>query len=171
MGRFEKLNQDIRQLAEKILEDQDLCKLIYYPDNNPLDPSQPAVNGKREIMDKRLILFRPKLPLATETGTYVTIIPSRMRPSKGEHYINTLLTFRIYCHEEIRTIYYYDGNRNVKKGDRPLIIADKIMELMDTVNFSIGKPNLDIVDVISNNDSTFSGYVIGYSDVDFRNQK
>jgi len=167
MGRFEKLNQDVRQLAEKILEDQDLCKLIYHPDNNPLD--MPNVNGKKEIIDKRLILFRPKLPLADEVGTYVIVRPTLMRSIKGEHYIRTTLRFFIYCHEKVRDIHYYDADGNDKKGDRALLIVDKIEKFMDSVNFSIGKENFGGVDEIANNDATFSGYVVSYLDVDFRN--
>ena len=122
-------------------------------------------------MDKRLILFRPKLPLATETGTYVMIRPSTMRPSKGDHYIKTVLRFFIYCHETARDIYYYDENNNDRKGDRALLIVDKIEKFMDSVNLSVGKENFGGVDEISNNDASFSGYVVSYTDVDFRNQK
>lgn len=168
MGRFEKLNDDIRQLADKILENQDLCKLIYYPDSDPLDQS--SVNGKREILDKRLLLFTPKLPLAKETGTFVIIRPSPMRPSKGEYYIKTTLRFYIYCHKDIRDIYYYDSYGDDKKGDRALLIVDKIEEFMQNIGLSIGKENFGGVDEIANNDSTFSGYVVSYFDVDFRNQ-
>lgn len=167
-GRFEKLNEDVRQLAEKILEDQDLCKLIHYPDNNPLD--QPNINGGKAILDERLLLFTPKIPLANETGTYVIIRPTSMRASKGEYYIKTILRFFIYCHKDIRDIYYYDSNGNSKKGDRALLIIDKIEEFMDNIDFSIGKANFGGVDEIANSDATVSGYVVSYKDVDFRNR-
>ena len=71
MGRFKKLNDDVRKLGEMILQDQDLCKLIYYPDDNPLE--QPNINGRRTILGDRLLLFTPKLPLAKEEGTFVSI--------------------------------------------------------------------------------------------------
>lgn len=162
MGRFEKLNDDIRQLANKILDNQDLCKLIHYPDSNPLD--MPRVNGRSDILDKRLLLFRPKLPLATETGTYVTIRATSMRSSKGDYYIKTVLRFFVYCHEEARSVHYGEG----KKGDRALLIVDKIEEFMESINFGIGKENFGGVDEVANNDATFSGYVVSYLDVDFR---
>ena len=169
MGRFEKLNDDIRQLANKILEDQDLCKLIYYPDSNPLD--MPKVNGRKDILDKRLLLFRPKLPLAEETGTYVSIRPTSMRSSKGDYYIKTVLRFFVYCHEDVRNIYYYDTDGAKMTGDRALLIVDKIEEFMESINFGIGKENFGGVDEVANNNATFSGYVVSYLDVDFRNQK
>ena len=174
MGRFEKLNDDIQELADKILADQDLCKLIHYPENNPLE--QPNINGKKHILDKRLLLFTPKIPLADASnntqdhGTYVTIRPTRLRPSKGGNYIISLLCFDIYCHKDVRPIYYKDKDDNDKNGDRAILIMDRIEELMDGVNFSIGKDNLDGAGEIANSNTTFSGYTIAYTDVDFRNQ-
>ena len=47
------------------MQDQDLCKLIHYPNTHPLD--QPDINGYNTILDKRLLLFTPKIPLAGET--------------------------------------------------------------------------------------------------------
>lgn len=168
MGRLEKLNDDIRHLADEVLNDEELCKFIHYPNNNPLD--KPIVNGKKAILDKRLLLFTPKIPLATETGTYVIIRPTNIRAIKGDYYLKTTLRFFIYCHESIRDIYYYDENGNDKKGDRAILIADRIERFMDTVGFSIGKEDFGGVDEVGNNDSTFTGYVLSYKDVDFRSQ-
>ena len=61
MGRFAKLNNDIQQLGLKMLENQDICKLIYYPDSQIID--KPDVDAD-EILHKRLFLFTSKLPLA-----------------------------------------------------------------------------------------------------------
>ena len=172
MGRFAKLNTDIQKLADKIMEDQDLCKLIYYPHSRPLD--QPDVNGYNTILDKRLLLFTPKIPLADQEtqddGTYVMIRPTRLRPTKGGHYIISLLIFDIYCQKDIRTIYYKDDNGNTVKGDRALLIMDKIEDIINSVDIGIGKDNLDGVEEIANRNVTFSGYAIGYVNVDFRNQ-
>lgn len=168
MGRFEKLNDDIRQLAEKILEDQDLCKLIHYPDNNPLD--MPKVNGKKDILDKRLLLLAPKFPLATEVGSYISIRVPISRPSSGGSYIASLLYFDIFVHEKSRDVYYKDKDGNVKYGNRAKVIEDRIETFMSSINIGVGKPSLDGSYEISNNDATFSGYSLRYKDVDFRNQ-
>ena len=167
MGRFKKLNDDVRKLGEMILQDQDLCKLIYYPDDNPLE--QPNINGRRTILGDRLLLFTPKLPLAKEEGTYVSIRPSRFKPTKGGYFIVSLLCFYIYCQKDIRPIMYKDKEGNIKTGDRVILIMDRIEEIMNNVNFSVGKDNLYDITEIANNNATFSGYVMGYEDVDFRN--
>lgn len=166
MGRLKKLNDDIHELANIILEDQDLCKLIYYPDSNPLD--KPDINGKKYILDKRLLPFTPKLPMVEETGSYVTIRTPRLKPTKDEYYIVSMLCFDVYCHKDIRPIYYKDDKGNVKKGDRAILIMDKIESIMKDVELSIGKCTLDTIAEIANTKAIFSGYTAGYIDVDFR---
>lgn len=168
MGRFEKLNDDIQLLADKILADQELCKLIHYPDNNPLD--QPNVNGKRHILDKRLLLFTPKIPLAEEQGTYVLIRVPNFRPTKGGYFISSLLLFDVYTHSKSKVIYYTDENGNEKKGDRVMLILDKIDKVMEGLGIGIGQDNLNGGGEVANANATFSGHSIGYANVDFRNQ-
>lgn len=164
MGRFEKLNDDIQALADKILDDQDLCKLIYYTNNDPLD--QPDINGKRHILDKRLLLFTPKIELASTEGTYVLIRVPNFRPSKGGYYISSLLLFDVYVHKDIKTIYYSDG----KRGDRAMLILDRIEKIMEDLDIGIGQDNLNGGGEVANNNATFSGHSISYANVDFRNQ-
>ncbi len=166
MGRFEKLNDDIQALADKILEDQELCKLIHYPDNNPLD--QPDINGQRYILDKRLLLFTPKIDLADTTGTYVLVRVPNFRPSKGGHYISSLLLFDVYVHKDIRVVYYKDEQGNDKKGDRVMLILDRIERVMEGLDIGIGQDNLNGGGEVANNNATFSGHSIGYTNVEFR---
>ena len=169
MGRFKKLNDDIKQLGDMVLQDQDLCKLIYYPDDNPLE--QPDING-RKILGERLLLLTPKLPLAKEEGTYVSILPTNIMlvPNRGDLFIRCLLCFEIYCHIKSRPIMYKDKNGNIRDGDRVVFIMDKIEEIMDNIEFSIGEPKLNGARVISNTNATFSGYEITYKDFDFKNR-
>lgn len=171
MGRLSKLNTDIRLLTDKILENQDLCKLIYYPNKYPL--SQPDINGYETILDKRLLPFTPKIPLrgkdedTQDDGTYVSIRPIRFRPSRGNQYIVSILVFDIYCEKDIRAVYYEEDEREVK-GDRALLIMDKIIDIMDETQIGIGKDTMNIVEEIYNRNATFSGYRLGYTDVDFK---
>jgi hypothetical protein len=169
MGRFEKLNDDMQMLADKILADQDLCKLIHYPDNNPLD--QPDVNPEI-IRDERLLLFTPKIPLAEEQGTYVIVLPTNIAlvPNSGNQFIRCLLVFDIYSHQNIRNVYYKDKQQNDKKGDRVILIMNKIEEIMKNIGFSIGDSELNGARIISNSNATFSGYEISYKDFDFKSR-
>lgn len=168
MGRFEKLNDDIRLLAEKMLVNQDLCRLIHYSDINPLSADLSDVNGKKDVMDKRLILFSPKLPTGKEVGTFVNIRPVSMRASQGDYYIKTRLRFCIFCHKDASVIYYKDNEGETKKGNRAMLILDRITNFMEDVDIGIGKENIGGIEEICNRDSSFAGYMIDYLNVDFR---
>lgn len=166
MGRFEKLNDDIQSLADKVLENQDLCKLIYYSETSPID--MPVVNGKRDVMNKRLLLFTPKFPLIEEVGTFVTIRPTPMNVVGSEQFIRTNLVVSVFCHKKARRIRYRDSNGITKYGDRAILIVDMIAKEFEKVNTSIGKNSLKNIYEITNSDSTFSGYNMMYEDIDFR---
>lgn len=166
MNKFEKLNNDIQELGKRLSDNQDLCRLIHYPQPQPFE--QQPVNGKREVLHKRLLLFSPKLPLAKETGTYVSVRVPRFAPSRDGFYMASIICFDVYSHNEVREIYYYDSKGNPVRGDRPVLILSKIDEIMQDFDLGVGKSKLDRVDEISNSDARFSGYSAWYLDVDFR---
>lgn len=167
MGRFAKLNNDIQQLGLKMLENQDICKLIYYPDSQIID--KPDVDAD-EILHKRLFLFTSKLPLAAEQGTYVMIRPYRFRPSGGGHFIISLLCFDIYVHQNARRIVYKDSHGEFLSGDRALMIMDKIDEFMNGngIGISINKDNLDGSSEVESRNAEFAGFTLAYRDISFR---
>lgn len=167
MGRFAKLNNDIQQLGLKMLENQDICKLIYYPDSQIID--KPDVDAD-EILHKRLLLFTSKLPLAPEVGTYVMVRPYRFAPSSGGYFIVSLLCFDIYVHQKsARRIVFKDSKGEFLSGDRVLLLMDKIDEFMNNgVNFNVGKENLDGSTEIDTRNAEFAGFTLAYKDVDFR---
>ncbi|HOA80761.1 MAG TPA: hypothetical protein PKK61_06835 [Defluviitaleaceae bacterium] len=167
MGRFAKLNNDIQQLGLKMLENQDICKLIYYPDSQIID--KPDVDAD-EILHKRLFLFTSKLPLAAEQGTYVMIRPYRFRPSGGGHFIISLLCFDIYTHQDARRIVFKDSKGELLSGDRILMIMDKIDEFMNGngIGISINKDNLDGSSEVESRNAEFAGFTLAYRDISFR---
>ena len=167
MGRFAKLNNDIQQLGLKMLENQDICKLIYYPDSQIID--KPDVDAD-EILHKRLLLFTSKLPLAAEQGTYVMIRPYRFRPSGGGHFIISLLCFDIYTHQDARRIVFKDSKGELLSGDRILMIMDKIDEFMNGngIGISINKDNLDGSSEVESRNAEFAGFTLAYRDISFR---
>lgn len=172
MGRFEKLNRDINKIADKMMENQEICKLIHYPSKYPLD--QPNVNGYRDILDKRLLLCTPKIPLTgveedtKDNGTYIIIRPTGMSSSQGGQYVKSRLYFDIFCEKSTRVVYYKDEDGVKVKGDRALLLMDKIDEFMINSNLGIGRDNLGTVNDIANRNATFSGYSLEYINVDFR---
>ena len=162
MRRFEKLDHDIQFLIDKMLEDEDLCKLIHYPDKYPL--SKPSLNWEKHLYDKRLFSLRNKMPLAAKEGSYILVRIPNYRSSKGGHYISSMLLFDVYCHVNTKTVYDNEGNRR----DRALMIIDRIESIMENLGIGIGEDNLNGGGEVSNQDGTFQGCSVGYVNVDFR---
>lgn len=167
MGRFLKLNNNIQILGMKMLQDQDLCKLIYYSDTEIIN--KPNVDPD-DILHKRLLLFTSKLPLADQTGTYVNIRPYRFNPNNSGHFIISLLCFDIYVHQDIRRVIFKDDNNKFISGDRALVIMDKIDSFMNSNknNVCVSKANLDGGAEIDTRNAVFAGFTLGYKDISFR---
>lgn len=165
-GRFEKLNDDIQELALQVLRNQNLCKLIYYPDiDNPL--GKPDIRGERLISDKKVILFNHKMPLTERGRTYLIIRPDNFRPSRGGAYIKCSLIFEVYSSEDIRSI-TYDKDGELKSGDRVLLILNEIDNIMQESDISIGENNFISGGSAGNRNSSITGFGLQYNDVDFR---
>ncbi len=166
MNRFIKLNQDIQNLAVKLLEDVEVRKLIYYPDTQLVDKPDVEID---DILHKRLLLFTSKLPLAVEKCTYVMIRPFRFQPSDGGQFVITYLCFDIYVHQGIRRVVFEDNNGEILSGDRVLLLMGMIDSFMSKgVNFNVGRENLDGSTEIDSRNAEYAGYTLAYRDVDFR---
>lgn len=157
MGRFLKLNKDISALARKLLTNQDLCKLLYYDVENPLE--QEDIDAYK-VYNTRLVMFMPKIfDDKNDRGCYLMIRPIEIKSSTGGYYAISNLVFDIMCHYK---------NRKITGGDRVLYIADIIDKMMQDTRIGIGKSNLVIADEIVNRNAVFGGYGLVYKDVDFR---
>lgn len=155
MGRFLKLNNDMQIIADKLLENQDLCKLLAYEGNNPL--SMPKVRTS-DIMNKRL-LFSSRIFDVDEVGSYLTVRFAGGKPSKGGYFIHSTFFVDILIHQDAR---------NVIGGQRVNFMADIIEEIMANLDISIGKVSLyDVVEIVSNN-ASFAGLRLVYRDTDFK---
>lgn len=162
MGRFNKMNRDIYTLAEEMLEDQRLCKLIYYSGQHPL--RQPDINGVRHLLNKRVLPFGKKIPQVDREGTFILIRPENIRSIQGNNYLRAQLVFEIYTSEKDKIIYDEDN----KPCSREMLIMDGIEAFMKNINLSVGKNNFGMAGSIETRNSEFTGYSVVYNDVDFR---
>lgn len=167
MGRFAKLNNDIQQLGLKMLENQDICKLIYYKDAKIID--KPDVDSSK-ILNKRLFLFTSKLPMTPTEKTYVMLRPLKFRPSKGGYFVVSLLCFDIYVHQNVRRVVFKNKNGEIESGDRALMLMDKIDEFMNSNKngVCVSKDNLDGASEIDTRNAEFAGFTLAYRDISFR---
>jgi len=103
MGYFKELNQAINKTLEILLTSNDLCKLLYYNDTNPL--SQSNVSDPSSLILSKIFPF-PQIPESQEdVVSLINVYFSNMQPySPNNGAKKELLTFDIMSHLNIWTI-------------------------------------------------------------------
>jgi hypothetical protein len=62
LSKFSQLNQDINRVLDKLVSNQDLCKLLYYTNDSPLDES--------DIQDTSSLLYSLIFPYPISVETF-----------------------------------------------------------------------------------------------------
>jgi len=120
MAYFNNLNNSIMVALQLLLADQDLCKLLYYAEPNPL--SQP------NIPDTDILLMRNIFPLPKEPdsdkdqNTILCVYFYESQPYHNSGFRKVWICFDIICHLNAWMI---DG------GIRPYAISNKIDALFN----------------------------------------
>lgn len=69
MANFDKLNDNVTSVLMRLIESQDLCKLLSYSSSNPYEESD--IEDTSSLINTKIFPF-PKLPTATtEAGSFV----------------------------------------------------------------------------------------------------
>ncbi len=119
---FSTLEIKIRKIVEKVIESQDLCKLIYYNQPNPLD--QPDITDTSIlIMDK--IFPLPKYSFSeTDKGSRINIYFKNSQPYENNSgFRQIILCIDVICHDDVWII---DNS-----GIRPYALSNKIDEIFN----------------------------------------
>jgi len=88
---------DLEVIVGKILNNQDLLKLLYYNDGDCLereDITDPAI--LKDIM-RNNIRVKPKLEIPEETNSYIVITFDSFTPSENPQYRDNLVIFDVLC--------------------------------------------------------------------------
>ena len=125
MAYFKDLSNKIVYILNLIKSDQDLCKLLYYSEENPLE--QPDITDTQELMFRNLFPL-PKNPESIKEQRALLNVyfldSQNYKINKGFRYI--YLAFDIMCHLEVWMI--FDG---VDSAIRPYYISNKIDEIFN----------------------------------------
>ena len=71
---FKAVGDNLFRIAEKILEDDDICKLLYYTDANPLSQPNLTEDERLKLLHKNILLV-PKVPENDDIkGSYILIL-------------------------------------------------------------------------------------------------
>lgn len=156
---FDAVAKNTYLVAQKILENEKLCKLIYYNNNDPLH--SPALNDeqKSELFDK-LIAITPHLPTIEEQRSALMIrFDNFIMNETNPHYMDNTLLIDVICHKDLWKI----------KGKyfttlRPYAIAHELYKMFhDRKMEGIGKCNFIAAELlILGNDTDYSGIALSF---------
>lgn len=95
--RFAVMNDNIFKVVTKLTKDQELCRLLYYTDNDPLAADKPDIKGL-ELLNKNILVV-PKIPDDVKTKeNYIIVLFDNfiIDPSNQDFKIVTV-RFDIIC--------------------------------------------------------------------------
>lgn len=159
MSKFNELNTNLMSVLFKLLESQDLCKLLYYDTDNPY--------AETDITDTSTLLFSkifpiPKIPtIKTKESSMITVIFDDIRiGTGGTAFKNSMLCINTFCHIDKWQL----------KGTGKLRIYSIMQEIDNKLNnervIGIGKMQFNRSRFIGANEQYF-GYQTYYSVLDF----
>lgn len=151
---FDKVGQDLFAIGAKVARNQNIARLLKYPDDNPLDPHKPAIDGFSLINHN--ITFVPYMEDDENvTESTLMILLDRFWQNRANKDFKLLrVRFNIIC--PMRSWVIND------KALRPLMIMSEIDKMMNGARIAgIGTLEFDSADrlVISR---YLSGYVVDY---------
>lgn len=156
---FKAVGDNLFIIAQKILEDDDICKLLYYTDENPLSHSM-TEEEKFSLLHKNLLLV-PKVPENDDVkGSYILVLYDGFNQNlSNSEFKDADLLFIIVCPPE---------NWIINEASlRPFLIMSRIDELFGNKKISnIGKLQFVKADRFVLN-SQLTGYGLTYSTYEF----
>jgi len=158
ISRFAELNINITDLMLEFINNSDLCKLLYYNDNNPLSQSV-LTNPVDSLMYKNIYPY-PFIPsVETEECSFINLILNNFGLSNNIAFKNGNITVDVIVHTNLWIL--IDGTMRVFK----------IMEEIDTILNNqrlagIGKLSFEYGSLLCLS-KEFVGYSLNYKNVDF----
>lgn len=158
MEQFKKLNEKLICICNKLLENQDLCKLIVYSQNKPLEENDLTQDERDSLLYTKI---HPSIHIMKEVSEACTLLNVYFNKIKanGQEFKSMKLIITISVHN---TLKYIDG------GTRANEIHDTLLDIFDKQSgFGLGKMELEISEIYVPNEN-FSGYAMVFNCSEFR---
>ena len=94
---FLSINKDMRLIVDKILNNDRLCKLLYYTSRDALEKPKLTDEQKLSLFGKNIKII-PKLYVDNEVLNYMVISFDNHVPTSNPQFRNNLIMFDIVCH-------------------------------------------------------------------------
>lgn len=160
MRNFKAVGENIFRMVNKIVEDDDICKLLVYTDKTPLNHPPLSEEEKMDLINNRILVV-PKAPeLDDVKGSYIIVLYDSftINPANTE-FKDVNLLFIVVCPPEDWIV----------NGDslRPYLIMSRIDELFNGKKLAnIGTLKFVRAERFVLN-SQLSGYAMSYSSFEF----
>lgn len=148
---FESAQKDLFKIIQKLISNENLKKLLYYPVKDALE--QPELTTEETVgLLHRNIRVIPKLPVDEEIQAYIIVSFDAFTPNeKNPQFRDNLITFDVICNMDCWSMNDYQL--------RPYLIMGEIDGMMNKAKLNgIGK-----VDYISANQLLLSEDLAGFS--------
>lgn len=158
---FKAVGDNLFIIAQKILEDDDICKLLYYTDNNPLSLEHSMTEEEKYGLLHKNVLLVPKVPENDDIkGSYILVLYDGFNINlANSEFKDADLLFIVVCPPENWII--NDSSL------RPFLIMSRIDELFGNKKIAnIGKLQFVKADRFVLN-SQLTGYGLTYSTYEF----
>jgi hypothetical protein len=153
-----RLNNKLTDICYKLLENQNLCKLIGLDGDDPL--SEPDLDSPQSLFYDRILPYYTNPSTIGESRTSLSVYFDYIK-GKSNNFNNMTLTFMILTHESLKKI---DGGSRV--NDILYFLLDDIDKLRD---IGLGKLEMDYAKLYVPNEE-YSGYIISFKIDDFKNK-
>lgn len=98
MANFKELNDNVTQVLLKLLESQNLCKLLHYISDDPL--SEPDIDPY--LLIHKNIFPLPKIPEVSDTKcNYLTVVFDTFRLGENKGVKDGTLMFTVFVHNDL----------------------------------------------------------------------
>ena len=97
LTNFQNLGMTVMKITTELLNNQDLCKLLYYTNEDPLN--QPDITNTKESLFNKNIHIVPAIPIEDYDGSYLNVVVDTISTmgSKGSAFNTVSIRFDILC--------------------------------------------------------------------------
>ena len=147
---FLSIQKDLSIITGKLLEDEEFCKLLFYPQNDCLKGEKLTMEQKYSMLHKQIKIV-PKVKIVPDCPNIVLITFNNFKPNdENPEFRDNLITFSIYCHPDGWNL-----------GDfllRPYAIANRIDTLFNKKKLT----GIGTLNFLGGGNSILDGEYIGF---------
>ena len=157
-GSFQQLGMLVMKVSRELLNNANLCKLLYYEDDDPF--AQDPLTDTKELLFMKNINILPKIPKQEYNGCFINVIIDDIMSTSNNDFDMVSIRFDVLCPIDLWVI----NDTQL----RPFAIMEEIDKYMrHSQKTTIGGMDSRVVKFIAPTES-LAGYSLFYTGNEFR---